>query len=65
MRRLPTVVTMVVRCLVDVVHVQTKDSAATGVQLCQNSSCLRWQCLFGCVARLVVNNGGAMLQRPN
>ena len=32
----------------DSIHVLTKDSAVTGVQLCQYSSCLPWQCLFGC-----------------
>ena len=30
------------------IHVLTKDSAVTGVQLCQYSSCLPWQCLFDC-----------------
>ena len=33
---------------VDSIHVLTKDSAVTGAQLCQYSSCLHWQCLFGC-----------------
>ena len=33
---------------VDSVHVLTKDSAVTGAQLCQYSSCIPWQCLFGC-----------------
>ena len=47
MRRMTTVVTMVLRCRVDSVHVLIKDSAATG-ELCQYSSCLHWQCLFGC-----------------
>ena len=32
-------------------HVLTKDSTVTGAQLCQYSSCIPWQCLFGC------NNG--------
>ena len=48
MRRLTTVVAMVARCRVDSIHVLTKDSAATGAQLSQNSACLPWQCLFGC-----------------
>ena len=48
MRRLTTVVAMVARCPVDSIHVLTKDSAVTGALLCQNSSCLPWQCLFGC-----------------
>ena len=30
------------------IHVLTKDSAVTGAQLCQYSSCLPWLCLFGC-----------------
>ena len=42
------VVAMVARCLVYSIHVLTKDSAVTGAQLCQYSSCLPWQCLFGC-----------------
>ena len=33
---------------VDSVHVLTNDSAVTGAQLCQYSSCLPWQCLFSC-----------------
>ena len=48
MRQLTTVVAMVARCLVDSFHVLTKDSAVTGAQFFQNSSCLPWQCLFGC-----------------
>ena len=48
MRRLTTVVAMVVRCRVDSIHVLTKDSAVTGAQLCQYSSSLPWQCLLGC-----------------
>ena len=48
MSRMTTVVAMVVRCRVDSVYVQTKDSTVTGAQLCQDSSCLPWQCLFGC-----------------
>ena len=48
MRRMTTIVAMVVRSRVDSVHVVTKDSAVTGAQLCQYSSCLLWQCLFGC-----------------
>ena len=47
MRRMTTVVAMVARCLIDSIHVLTKDSAVTGAQLCQYSSCLPWQCLFG------------------
>ena len=30
------------------IHVLAKDSAVTGAQLCRNSSCLPWQCLFCC-----------------
>ena len=48
MRRLTTVVAMVARCRVDSIHVLTMDSAVTGAQLCENSSCIPWQCLFGC-----------------
>ena len=48
MRRMTAVVAMVVRCRVYSIHVLTKDSAVTGEQLCQCSSCLPWQCLFGC-----------------
>ena len=48
MRRMTTVVAMVVRCRVDSAYVLTKDSALTGSQLCQHSSCLPWQCLFRC-----------------
>ena len=48
MRRMTTVVAMVACCRVDSIHALTKDSAATGAQLCQYSSCLHWQCLFGC-----------------
>ena len=48
MRRMTAVVAMVVRCWVDSIHVLTKDSAVTGAQLGQYSSCLAWQCLFGC-----------------
>ena len=44
----PTVVAMVARCRVDYVHVLIKDSTVTGAQLFQHSSCLPWQCLFGC-----------------
>ena len=52
---------MVARCRVDSVHVLTfvqtfdaalfieeEDSAVTGAQFCQYSSCLPWQSLFGC-----------------
>ena len=42
MRRLTTVVAMVARCRVYSAHVLTKDSAVTGTQLCQHSSCLPW-----------------------
>ena len=38
----------VARSQVDSVHVLTKDFAVTGAQLCQYSSYLPWQCLFGC-----------------
>ena len=31
-----------------VVLILTKDSAVTGAQLSQSSSCLHWQCRFGC-----------------
>ena len=51
MRRLTTVVELVARCRVDSMLVLSKDSAVTGAQLCQNSSCLPWQCLFGCSNR--------------
>ena len=43
-----TVVAMVTRFRVDYLHLLTKDSAATGAQLCPHSSCLPWQCLFCC-----------------
>ena len=48
MRRLTTVVAMVARCRVDSIHVLTNDLDVIGAQLCQYSSCLPWQCLFGC-----------------
>ena len=48
MRRMTTDVTMVARCRVDSVHVLTKNSVATYANLCQHSSCLPWQCQFGC-----------------
>ena len=48
MRRLTNVVAMASRCLVDSIHVLTKDSAVTGAQLYHFGSCLPWQCLFGC-----------------
>ena len=56
MRRMTTVVAMVVRCPIDFVHVLTKDTAVTGAQLCQYSSCIPWLCLFGCsnVRRLAI-----------
>ena len=34
---------------VDSFHVLIKDSAVTGAQLCQYSSCLPWQFLFSCI----------------
>ena len=46
MRRITTVVAMVARCRVDSLHVLTM--IVTGAQLSQYSSCLPWQCLFGC-----------------
>ena len=46
MRRITTVVAMIASCRVDSLHVLTKDSAVTGAQLCQYSSCLPWLCLF-------------------
>ena len=51
MRRLTSVVAMVARCREYSIRVLTKDSAVTGAQLCQCSSCLSWQCLFGCSDR--------------
>ena len=48
MRRLTTVVAMVACCRVDSIHVLSNDSAVAGAQLCLNSSCPPWQCLFGC-----------------
>ena len=48
MRRMTTVVAMVARCRIDSHHVLTRVSAVTGAQLCQYSSYLPWQCLFGC-----------------
>ena len=39
-RRVTTVVAMVARYRDDFVHVLTNDSAVTGAQLCQHSSCL-------------------------
>ena len=48
MKQMTTVVAMVARWRVDSVHVLTKNSAVTGAQLCQYTSCLHWQCLFGC-----------------
>ena len=47
MRRMTAVVAIVARCRVYSIHVLTKDSAVTGAQLYQYSSCLPWQCLFG------------------
>ena len=47
MKRMTTVMAMVVCCRVDSTHIQTTDSDVTGAQLCQYSSCLTWQCLFG------------------
>ena len=48
MRRMTTVVAMDARCRVDSLHVLTKDSAVTGAKMCQYSSCLPMQCMFGC-----------------
>ena len=48
MRRMTAVVAMVARYRVDSLRVLTLDSAVTGAQLCQYSSFLPWQCLFGC-----------------
>ena len=48
MRRVTAVDAMVARCRVYSIHVLTKYSAVTGAQLCQDSSCIPWQCLFGC-----------------
>ena len=47
MGRMTTVMAMVASCLVDSVPVLIKDSAVIAAQLCQYSSCLPWQCLFG------------------
>ena len=49
MRRMIAVVAMVAGCWVYSIHVLTNDLAVTGVQLCQHSSCIPWQCVFGCV----------------
>ena len=43
-----TVVATVAGCRVDSVHALTKDSAVTGAQSCQYTSCFPWQCLSGC-----------------
>ena len=48
MRRMTTVVAMVARRWVESAYVLTKVSAVIGAQLCQHSSSLYWQCLFGC-----------------
>ena len=48
MKRMTTVVVMVVHCRIVSINVLTKDSAGTGAQLCQYRFCLPWQCLFGC-----------------
>ena len=48
MRQMSTVMEMVVRCRVDSLYALIKDSAVTGAQFHQYSSCLPWQCLFGC-----------------
>ena len=48
MRRMTTVIAMDAHCRIDCVHVLTKNSAVTDAQFCQYSSCLPWQCLFGC-----------------
>ena len=47
-RRITTVVAKVASYRVDYAHVLTKDSAVTAAHLCQCSSCLPSQCLFGC-----------------
>ena len=47
MMKTTSVMAMVARCRVYSIHALTKDSALTGAQLCQGSSCLIWQCLFG------------------
>ena len=47
MRWMTTVIAIVVRCRIVSVQVLTKDSAVTGAQLCQHSSCYPWQCLYG------------------
>ena len=56
MRRMTTVVAMLARFLVDTVHVLTMDSAVTGGQLFQHSSCLPWH-----VSSAVAMGGGNLL----
>ena len=48
LRRMTAIVAMVARCRVYSINVLTKDSTVTGARLCQYSSCLHWQCMFGC-----------------
>ena len=48
MRRMTTVVAMVARCRVGSLHVLTMYSPVAGAQLCQYTSSLPCQCLFGC-----------------
>ena len=48
MGRMTSVVAIDARCLIDSVHVLTKYLAVTGAQLCMYSSCIPWQCMFGC-----------------
>ena len=48
MKRMTTVMVMVACFRIDFVNILTNDSAVTGAQLCQYSSCLPLQCLFGC-----------------
>ena len=43
------VVVMVARYRIDSVNVMNKDTAVTIAKLCQHSSCLPRQCLFGCI----------------
>ena len=56
MKRLTTVMAMVACCRVDSLHELTKDSAVTGAQLCQYSSCL-----LGSVCSAVAKGGGRPL----
>ena len=56
MRRMTAVVAMAAHSRVYSIHVLTKDSAVSGGQLCQYSSCLPWQCLLAVSA--VAMGGG-------